>query len=212
MGFVFQNPDNQIVMPLVLDDILVHFDDSRARAALVALATGHDAHRAARAAASSEQLNFGGTLRTYLLHIPDAPPPRGGFPVVLAFHGGGGDGARMRSLSRFDALADSRGVIVVYPDGVGKHWNDGRSTAQCAQLTREAEQRGEVAAEVGGHEQCGGHDGAPGGTGEGRRASVIARIRARTCSFSFQSSGTPRPKSSTSIEWSEYTVIFILSP
>ncbi|NNM75239.1 alpha/beta hydrolase family esterase [Enterovirga aerilata] len=83
---------------------------------------------AGAAADRSGQLQVGDRTRTYVAHVPDGPPPPRGFPVILAFHGGGGDGARMRRLTRLDRLADASGVITVYPDGVGGHWNDGRST------------------------------------------------------------------------------------
>jgi polyhydroxybutyrate depolymerase len=96
-------------------------------AAIATLATTIAVH-SAHAADRDGQLTVGGKSRTFSLHIPDAPPPQGGFPVVLAFHGGGGQGANMRRLTGFDAVADRRGFIVVYPDGIDKHWNDGRST------------------------------------------------------------------------------------
>jgi polyhydroxybutyrate depolymerase len=34
----------------------------------------------------------------------------------------------MRRLTGFDELADSRAFIAVYPDGIDRHWNDGRAT------------------------------------------------------------------------------------
>jgi len=46
----------------------------------------------------------------------------------LVFHGGGGTGEGMARLTGFDALADREGMIVVYPDGIDHHWNDGRQT------------------------------------------------------------------------------------
>lgn len=73
-------------------------------------------------------LQAGGKDRTYTVHVPPQAPPAQGFPVIVALHGGGMQGAAMQKLTRFDALADARGFIVVYPDGVGKHWNDGRAT------------------------------------------------------------------------------------
>lgn len=75
-----------------------------------------------------EQLDVGGRARTYAIHVPDGAPPADGFPMFLVFHGGGGQGARARALTRFDALADARRFVVVYPDGVDRHWNDGRAT------------------------------------------------------------------------------------
>lgn len=74
------------------------------------------------------QLAVNGTTRSYLIHVPPGAPPAGGYPLILAFHGGGGQGRGMARLTRFDALADKRGFIAVYPDGIDRHWNDGRST------------------------------------------------------------------------------------
>ena len=34
-------------------------------------------------------LAVAGRERTYLVHLPESPPPAAGWPVVLAFHGGG---------------------------------------------------------------------------------------------------------------------------
>jgi polyhydroxybutyrate depolymerase len=62
--------------------------------------------------------------RTYLLHVP--PNVANPAPVVLAFHGGGGDGRGMERLSGLSALSDREGFIVVYPDGRNRHWSDGR--------------------------------------------------------------------------------------
>jgi polyhydroxybutyrate depolymerase len=70
----------------------------------------------------------GGMERSYAVHAPDRKPPAAGFPLVLAFHGGGSNGAGMMRMTGLNAVADTRGAIVVYPDGVDRHWNDGRST------------------------------------------------------------------------------------
>jgi polyhydroxybutyrate depolymerase len=80
------------------------------------------------AANPAGEVRVGNTVRTYSAHVPDGPPPPGGFPLVLAFHGGGMQGEGMRRLTGLDAEADRRGFIVVYPNGQDKHWNDGRST------------------------------------------------------------------------------------
>lgn len=49
-------------------------------------------------------------------------------PLLIVLHGGGGTGEKMEKLTRggFNTLADREDFIVVYPDGVEKHWNDGR--------------------------------------------------------------------------------------
>lgn len=73
-------------------------------------------------------IRIGDLDRSYLIHVPSAPPPRGGFPVILALHGGGGQARSMARLSGLDALADARGFIVVYPNGLDRHWNDGRAS------------------------------------------------------------------------------------
>lgn len=48
------------------------------------------------------------------------------WPVVLALHGGGGDGLAMDRLTSLREVADNAGFLLVYPDGVGGNWNDGR--------------------------------------------------------------------------------------
>lgn len=69
-----------------------------------------------------------GRVRTALVHVPPQKPGIRGLPLVLAFHGRLGDGAGMRALTGMDAVADENGFLVVYPDGVERSWNDGRTT------------------------------------------------------------------------------------
>ncbi|HEU0303391.1 MAG TPA: PHB depolymerase family esterase [Gaiellaceae bacterium] len=64
-----------------------------------------------------------GLTRTYRLYVPIRP--RRPAPVVLVFHGGFGTGARVASQTGFDAEAERRGFIAVYPDGIGRTWNAG---------------------------------------------------------------------------------------
>jgi polyhydroxybutyrate depolymerase len=74
-------------------------------------------------------LMWGGIQRTYLVHTPGKDPGNRPLPLVLVLHGGGGTAEGMVKLTRgrFNELADRDSFIVVYPDGVEKHWNDGRS-------------------------------------------------------------------------------------
>jgi polyhydroxybutyrate depolymerase len=46
-------------------------------------------------------------------------------PLLLVFHGGGGSGAGMPHFTGFDPLADRYGMLVVYPSGIDRQWNDG---------------------------------------------------------------------------------------
>jgi polyhydroxybutyrate depolymerase len=59
-------------------------------------------------------------------------------PLILAFHGGGGTGARFRSFvgASLERLADRFGFLVAYPDGFESHWNGCRSAARFSANTR----------------------------------------------------------------------------
>jgi polyhydroxybutyrate depolymerase len=77
-------------------------------------------------------LEQGGRQRTYQLHLPPAFDRARTWPLVLAFHGGGGRGAgfdRQTTASTFNRAADRLGFVVAYPEGVNKGWNDGRTAA-----------------------------------------------------------------------------------
>ena len=64
--------------------------------------------------------------RTFIVHIGksyDASEPTA---LVFVLHGGGGSAEVMPVFTGFNAIADRESFIVVYPDGVENHWNDGR--------------------------------------------------------------------------------------
>lgn len=65
------------------------------------------------------ELTFQGKRRYYIAHVP--PQARSGepLPVVVNFHGGGGEAAGHRAWSRMDRVADREGFIAVYPSGYG---------------------------------------------------------------------------------------------
>jgi polyhydroxybutyrate depolymerase len=64
-----------------------------------------------------------GQTRTYRVFVPTRPKKP--TPLVLVLHGGFGTGARVASQTGFDAEAEKRGFIAVYPDGLGRAWNAG---------------------------------------------------------------------------------------
>ncbi len=73
------------------------------------------------------QLNYQGEIRDYIVHVPLQCPTAQKCPLVLALHGGGGTAKGMFRLTRerFNRLADQHGFFVVYPQGLGKSWNEG---------------------------------------------------------------------------------------
>jgi polyhydroxybutyrate depolymerase len=79
-------------------------------------------HRAANRGLTSGNHEFalrhGGRRRTYLVHVPpgaqDSP-----IPVLLAFHGGGGNASGFQAYAELDRVADREGFLVVYPNGTG---------------------------------------------------------------------------------------------
>jgi polyhydroxybutyrate depolymerase len=67
--------------------------------------------------------------RTFRIHFPESYRKSLKMPLVIALHGRGGEGESMILVTRggFNKLAERDGFIVVYPDGVDKGWNDGRT-------------------------------------------------------------------------------------
>jgi polyhydroxybutyrate depolymerase len=78
--------------------------------------------------ARGSSIPLGGLERTYRLYIPALYSATKLVPLVFLLHGGGGTGEGMEKLTLggFNRLADREGFIVAYPDGIEKHWNDGR--------------------------------------------------------------------------------------
>lgn len=70
-----------------------------------------------------------GIERSYLIYRPRGIQSRSDLrPLVFVLHGGGGThrGIIRLTKGRFNALADRDGFFVVYPQGIGKAWNEGR--------------------------------------------------------------------------------------
>ena len=71
-------------------------------------------------------LRVGGGERSALLFAPPRVVAGRALPVVLVFHGGGGDGAGAARLTRFADLAERDTFLAIFPDGLHRNWNDGR--------------------------------------------------------------------------------------
>ncbi len=69
-------------------------------------------------------IQSGGSARTVLVH----PPASGGenLPVLFVFHGGYGTASGAEEGYGITSLAEKEGFIAVYPQGLNRHWNDGR--------------------------------------------------------------------------------------
>jgi len=98
-------------------------------AVIAACLTGCGTHQVQAAARDeSGTFQFGGLARTYRVHVPPGPP----VGLVLNLHGGAATGAGQEGLTDFDAVADTTNLLVVYPDGYDKSWDDGRGASPAA--------------------------------------------------------------------------------
>ncbi len=80
---------------------------------------------------STRTLTVDGIERSYIVHIPSSYDGSQPVPLVMDFHGGGGNAESQMQTSGFETLADEKGFIVVYPNGNGRFgdklltWNGG---------------------------------------------------------------------------------------
>jgi len=85
---------------------------------------------AARSGDAKGKISVDGRDRTYIVHVPSGYDGAAPTPLILALHGGGGAARKMDKLTGLNATSDREGFIVVYPDGVRRHWNDGRAVTE----------------------------------------------------------------------------------
>lgn len=64
--------------------------------------------------------------RTFYVYLPKntAAEKR---PVLLAYHGAGGTALGLEKISGLSTLAEEKGFVLVYPEGINNRWNDGRA-------------------------------------------------------------------------------------
>ncbi len=87
-----------------------------------------------RAAETGTSVSFehGGMEREYRIHVPANLPADRDVPLVVCLHGGGGN-SRTASMMGLTPIADREGFIVIYPNSIDKHWNDGRDSPKFAE-------------------------------------------------------------------------------
>jgi polyhydroxybutyrate depolymerase len=64
-------------------------------------------------------LVVGGRKRTYLMHLPKGDDGKTPLPLVVVFHGGGGNAQNAVRMTGMDEKADEERFIAVYPNGTG---------------------------------------------------------------------------------------------
>jgi polyhydroxybutyrate depolymerase len=73
--------------------------------------------------------------REFLIYVPKDLKSEEALPLVFVFHGGNSNAKGVMNLTQFNLVADRENAIVVYPQGFGGNWNDGRiNTASQAYL------------------------------------------------------------------------------
>lgn len=73
---------------------------------------------------SEHKIQVGALERSYIRYTPAGDTPD---MLLILLHGGGGKASQFLRLARdMPALADRHRFLIVYPDGIGGHWNDGR--------------------------------------------------------------------------------------
>lgn len=66
---------------------------------------------------------FEGLERSYKLHLPPDYQPDSLYSLVFNLHGAGSNAIEQQLYSGFDFVADTAGIIMVYPNGVDNVWN-----------------------------------------------------------------------------------------
>jgi polyhydroxybutyrate depolymerase len=100
----------------------------RARRCALAIAVGISLVRVAGAAEPerlapgdhSRDIGFAGLARSFVLHLPPAATGGAPLPLVIAFHGGGGNAEGFQAYAGLDAVSDREGFAVVYPNGTSR--------------------------------------------------------------------------------------------
>ncbi len=66
--------------------------------------------------------------RSFIVYLPTGYNNAGKMPMIFVIHGGSGAPEGMMDIANFKTIADRDKVVLVYPAGIQKNWNDGRPT------------------------------------------------------------------------------------
>jgi poly(3-hydroxybutyrate) depolymerase len=72
---------------------------------------------------SKRTINVNGQTRSYFLHVPRSYTGATAVPLIVDYHGHGGNGEGEKNGSGFAGQAETSGFIVAYPDGLGGNWD-----------------------------------------------------------------------------------------
>ncbi len=71
----------------------------------------------------SGKLSNQGHIRTFYIYTPKSYNPSRPMPLVMVFHGDGGSGRSISTVTHFNDLAEQKGFIAVYPDAINNRWS-----------------------------------------------------------------------------------------
>jgi polyhydroxybutyrate depolymerase len=92
----------------------------------IATITAWSAPNLSAATTESHAIEVDGLAREYQLQVPDNVRADRPLEVVFVLHGGAGRAKQFAEYLNFDQYIDARNLLVVYPQGFERHWNDGR--------------------------------------------------------------------------------------
>ena len=75
------------------------------------------------------RVTVGGITHEYHLFIPSSERASRPMPLVLLFHGGGGDAANIEETTQMRATAERHGFLLVRPEGYDAPWECGNEVA-----------------------------------------------------------------------------------
>lgn len=74
------------------------------------------------------KLTIDGRSRSFVVYLPQGYNIAEKKPMIFALHGTGGTPEDMLKVANFRNIADRDTIVLVYPAGIQKNWNDGRPT------------------------------------------------------------------------------------